>query len=188
MSPSPSLKKAESVLSVASTHASAGPSTSRKDRVSDVERAVDPTQDSTDIELSHLDEIAGDHSNVESSSNTMAALEADATANSAPPQRIRWRTHLIALAATGCTFTSCGIDFAYGCYQEFYEDVDGPFKGKVPSAQIDLVVRKSIGYCRHINNIVVVGNARGVTHDLVCPVHREFSTSLGMGLLIILHR
>jgi len=50
-----------------------------------------------------------------------------------------WRRISIVLAATTCTFTSCGLNFSFGCYQEHYEDVDGPFGGRVAAAQIDLI-------------------------------------------------
>ncbi|KZT59144.1 putative MFS monocarboxylate transporter [Calocera cornea HHB12733] len=51
----------------------------------------------------------------------------------------KWRRISIIFAATACTFTGCGLNFAFGCYQEHYEDPDGPFGGQVAAAKIDLI-------------------------------------------------
>jgi MFS family permease len=42
------------------------------------------------------------------------------------------------MAAFTLTFTGCGLNFAFGVYQELYETIGGPFQG-VSSAQIDLI-------------------------------------------------
>jgi MFS family permease len=54
---------------------------------------------------------------------------------------IRRRAILIVLASFVLTFTGCGLNFAFGVYQEFYETEDGPFGpgSKVSPAKIDLI-------------------------------------------------
>ena len=37
------------------------------------------------------------------------------------------------------TFTGCGLNFAFGVYQELYETRSGPFHGNVSPAKIDLI-------------------------------------------------
>lgn len=41
------------------------------------------------------------------------------------------------------TFTGCGLNFAFGVYQELYETLDGPFAGASP-AEIDLIGTLSV--------------------------------------------
>ncbi|EJU04675.1 MFS general substrate transporter [Dacryopinax primogenitus] len=57
----------------------------------------------------------------------------------ATPSASQWRRTSIIFAATCCTFTGCGLNFAFGCYQEHYESVDGPFGGQVAAAKVDLI-------------------------------------------------
>ncbi|KAF8850704.1 MFS general substrate transporter [Acephala macrosclerotiorum] len=45
---------------------------------------------------------------------------------------------LIVASSTMLTFTGCGLNFAFGVYQELYETLDGPFKG-ASAAEIDLI-------------------------------------------------
>ncbi|KAE8445051.1 hypothetical protein EG329_013765 [Mollisiaceae sp. DMI_Dod_QoI] len=45
---------------------------------------------------------------------------------------------LIVISATFLTFTGCGLNFAFGVYQELYETLDGPFKN-ASAAEIDLI-------------------------------------------------
>jgi hypothetical protein len=47
---------------------------------------------------------------------------------------------LTLLAATSCTFTGCGLNFAFGVFQDAYETEGGPFLDASP-AKIDLIVR-----------------------------------------------
>jgi uncharacterized membrane protein YedE/YeeE len=47
---------------------------------------------------------------------------------------------LTLLAATSCTFTGCGLNFAFGVFQDAYESEGGPFLNASP-AKIDLIVR-----------------------------------------------
>ena len=53
----------------------------------------------------------------------------------------RRREILIVVASFALTFTGCGLNFAFGVYQELYETEDGPFGSgsKVSPAEIDLV-------------------------------------------------
>lgn len=58
--------------------------------------------------------------------------------------RISLRNHhrravLIVLASFTLTLTACGLNFAFGVYQELYESPDGPFAGAASAAQIDLI-------------------------------------------------
>ncbi|MBE7180332.1 MAG: MFS transporter [Terriglobus roseus] len=48
------------------------------------------------------------------------------------------RQILIVLAAFFVTFTGCGLNFAFGVYQELYETMSGPFASATP-ATIDLI-------------------------------------------------
>lgn len=48
------------------------------------------------------------------------------------------RQVLIVLSSLALTFTGCGLNFAFGVYQELYETLDGPFKD-ASAAQIDLI-------------------------------------------------
>ncbi|KAL8951560.1 MAG: hypothetical protein Q9222_002470 [Ikaeria aurantiellina] len=50
----------------------------------------------------------------------------------------RRRAVLIVIAAFTLTLTACGLNFAFGVYQELYEHLDGPFANASP-AQIDLI-------------------------------------------------
>jgi tryptophan-rich sensory protein len=45
---------------------------------------------------------------------------------------------LVVLASFLLTFTGCGLNFAFGVYQELYESLDRPFENATP-AQIDLI-------------------------------------------------
>lgn len=45
---------------------------------------------------------------------------------------------LVVVSSTMLTFTGCGLNFAYGVYQELYETLDGPFQG-ASAAEIDLI-------------------------------------------------
>lgn len=53
------------------------------------------------------------------------------------PQR-RHRQILIVLSSLALTTTGCGLNFAFGVYQELYETLDGPFEN-ASAAQIDLI-------------------------------------------------
>jgi MFS family permease len=53
------------------------------------------------------------------------------------PQR-RHRQILIVISSLALTTTGCGLNFAFGVYQELYETLDGPFKN-ASAAQIDLI-------------------------------------------------
>ena len=48
------------------------------------------------------------------------------------------RAALIVFASFMLTFTGCGLNFAFGIYQELYESMGGPFENASP-AQIDLI-------------------------------------------------
>jgi MFS family permease len=48
------------------------------------------------------------------------------------------RAILTVIAAFSLTFTGCGLNFAFGVYQELYETLDGPFANTSP-ATIDLI-------------------------------------------------
>ncbi|KAF2806997.1 putative MFS monocarboxylate transporter [Mytilinidion resinicola] len=48
------------------------------------------------------------------------------------------RAILTVIAAFTLTFTGCGLNFAFGVYQELYETLDGPFSHASPAA-IDLI-------------------------------------------------
>lgn len=48
------------------------------------------------------------------------------------------RANLIVLSSFILTLTACGLNFAFGVYQELYESLDGPFAEATP-AQIDLI-------------------------------------------------
>jgi hypothetical protein len=52
---------------------------------------------------------------------------------------------LTLLAATSCTFTGCGLNFAFGVFQDAYETEGGPFLNASP-AKIDLIVR-TLSFC-----------------------------------------
>ncbi|KFY94294.1 hypothetical protein V498_03929 [Pseudogymnoascus sp. VKM F-4517 (FW-2822)] len=45
---------------------------------------------------------------------------------------------LIVISSLMLTFTGCGLNFAFGVYQELYETMDGPFAG-ASAAEIDLI-------------------------------------------------
>lgn len=45
-----------------------------------------------------------------------------------------WRQVLVALSCFILTFTGCGINLAFGVYEELYETLDGPFKNASPGA------------------------------------------------------
>jgi MFS family permease len=49
------------------------------------------------------------------------------------------RAIMIVIASFLLTFTGCGLNFAFGVYQELYETSAGPFQGKVSPAKIDLI-------------------------------------------------
>lgn len=49
------------------------------------------------------------------------------------------RAILTLLAATTCTFTGCGLNFAFGVFQDAYETEGGPFLNASPT-KIDLIV------------------------------------------------
>ncbi|KAI9731624.1 MAG: hypothetical protein M1818_007754 [Claussenomyces sp. TS43310] len=55
----------------------------------------------------------------------------------------RRRQILIVISATLLTFTGCGLNFAFGVYQELYEGMGGPFEGVSP-AEIDLIGTLSV--------------------------------------------
>lgn len=57
------------------------------------------------------------------------------TSISSPPCR---QAILTVVAAFTLTFTGCGLNFAFGVYQELYETIGGPFQD-VSAAQIDLI-------------------------------------------------
>ncbi|KAI9760960.1 MAG: hypothetical protein M4579_001336 [Chaenotheca gracillima] len=48
------------------------------------------------------------------------------------------RAVFIVIASFLLTFTGCGLNFAFGVYQELYETIGGPFEGASP-AEIDLI-------------------------------------------------
>jgi len=48
------------------------------------------------------------------------------------------RAILIVISSFALTFTGCGLNFAFGVYQELYESLGGPFQDANP-AQIDLI-------------------------------------------------
>ena len=54
-----------------------------------------------------------------------------------PDRPHRWPA-LIVAASFLITFTACGINFAFGVYQELYQSMGGPFAGASPAA-IDLI-------------------------------------------------
>src|SRR2546423_2364049 len=49
------------------------------------------------------------------------------------------RAVMIVIASFLLTFTGCGLNFAFGVYQELYETPAGPFHGNVSPAKIDLI-------------------------------------------------
>jgi MFS family permease len=49
------------------------------------------------------------------------------------------RAIMIVIASFLLTFTGCGLNFAFGVYQELYETPSGPFHGNVSPAKIDLI-------------------------------------------------
>jgi MFS family permease len=49
------------------------------------------------------------------------------------------RAVMIVIASFLLTFTACGLNFAFGVYQELYETSEGPFHGNVSPAKIDLI-------------------------------------------------
>lgn len=53
-------------------------------------------------------------------------------------QQLKRQAVLTVMAAFTLTFTGCGLNFAFGVYQELYESLGGPFEGVSP-AQIDLI-------------------------------------------------
>lgn len=50
----------------------------------------------------------------------------------------RARPILMVISSFVLTLTACGLNFAFGVYQELYESLDGPFADASP-AQIDLI-------------------------------------------------
>jgi hypothetical protein len=46
---------------------------------------------------------------------------------------------MIVVASFLLTFTGCGLNLAFGVYQELYETSTGPFHGTVSPAKIDLI-------------------------------------------------
>jgi MFS family permease len=53
-------------------------------------------------------------------------------------QKRRRQQILVVISSTMLTFTGCGLNFAFGVYQELYETLDGPFKD-ASAAKIDLI-------------------------------------------------
>ncbi|KAL9602762.1 MAG: hypothetical protein Q9219_001605 [cf. Caloplaca sp. 3 TL-2023] len=51
---------------------------------------------------------------------------------------LQMRAILIVASSFTLTLTACGLNFAFGVYQELYESLDGPFAGASP-AEIDLI-------------------------------------------------
>ena len=60
------------------------------------------------------------------------------SATAAPTYHRRRRQVLIVISSLALTFTGCGLNFAFGVYQELYETLDGPFKD-AGAAEIDLI-------------------------------------------------
>jgi len=60
------------------------------------------------------------------------------TQNTITTKQLNRQAILTVMAAFTLTFTGCGLNFAFGVYQELYETLGGPFEGVSP-AQIDLI-------------------------------------------------
>jgi MFS family permease len=70
--------------------------------------------------------------------STYVQTNARSLASTSVSRQRRRRQVLIVLSSLALTFTGCGLNFAFGVYQELYETLDGPFKD-VSAAQIDLI-------------------------------------------------
>lgn len=54
------------------------------------------------------------------------------------------RAVMIAISSFLLTSTGCGLNFAFGVYQELYETSTGPFHGNVSPAKIDLMGTRAV--------------------------------------------
>lgn len=82
--------------------------------------------------MDHADEEAQLPSRIASQQNSAQDIT-PATASQRRTQQI-----LIVFSSLMLTFTGCGLNFAFGVYQELYETMDGPFAG-ASAAEIDLI-------------------------------------------------
>ena len=75
-----------------------------------------------------------------SGNSVHGSVRADATEYSNQTQAI-----LVVVASFALTFVGCGLNFAFGVYQELYESLDGPFEHASPAA-IDLIGTLAVSF------------------------------------------
>ncbi|KAF2155532.1 MFS general substrate transporter [Myriangium duriaei CBS 260.36] len=81
------------------------------------------------------------------SSDNTTSVARPSTSSNAIPAHGRWKPLAIVISSTVLVFTACGLNFAYGIYQELYEsmshDPSSPFYRATP-AMIDLIGTLSV--------------------------------------------
>jgi MFS family permease len=73
--------------------------------------------------------------------STLDSNGQDTSIDQCPTSKTKTQAVLIVFSSFMLTFTACGLNFAFGVYQELYESMSkspGPFEGATP-AQIDLI-------------------------------------------------
>ncbi|KAJ9655524.1 hypothetical protein H2198_005615 [Neophaeococcomyces mojaviensis] len=77
-------------------------------------------------------------SHPEAQLDSTSAADVAESSGQAPMQPLKTRAILVVIASFTLTLTACGLNFAFGVYQELYESLSGPFENATP-AQIDLI-------------------------------------------------